>query len=154
MNSNVTIVVYHYVRNLKNSRYPGIKGLSTEKFENQISYIKNNYEVISGHDFMSAISDEVKLPENSALLTFDDGYIDHFTNVFPVLDREGLTGCFFPTAKIILEDEVLDVNKIQFILASINDENIVVKYIYNKIIERSDKFNLLKPDEYWNLLCF
>ena len=31
--SNLTIVMYHYVRDLKNTRYPGIKGLDIDLFK-------------------------------------------------------------------------------------------------------------------------
>ena len=51
-------------------------------------------------------------------LTFDDGYSDHFLNVFPLLEKRGIKGCFFPPAQAVLEHRVLDVNKIQFVLAS------------------------------------
>ena len=32
-------VMYHYVRELANGRYPGIKGLEYEKFKRQIAYL-------------------------------------------------------------------------------------------------------------------
>ncbi|MGV8982708.1 hypothetical protein [Clostridium sp.] len=34
----VSIVMYHYVRDLKNSRYPEIKGLDYNLFKNQIDF--------------------------------------------------------------------------------------------------------------------
>ena len=40
MNDEVTVVMYHYVRDLKNSRYPNIKGLDIEKFKKQIKFFK------------------------------------------------------------------------------------------------------------------
>jgi peptidoglycan/xylan/chitin deacetylase (PgdA/CDA1 family) len=153
MRGDITIVMYHYVRNLKKSSYPRIKGLDTKKFERQIDYIKDNYEVISGYDLIDIVSNRKSLPKNAALLTFDDGYADHFTNVFPVLDRSGLSGCFFPSAKPIVENKVLDVNKIQFIMASIPNESVLIKYIYSKIKERKKEFDLLSPDKYWSLLA-
>ena len=113
----LTIVMYHYVRDLKRSRYPEIKGLSNDEFSEQISYIQRYYEVISGKQLIDAIVLGKDLPSNPLLLTFDDGYIDHFTEVFPVLDREKISGCFFPPAKCILGNDTLDVNKIHFILA-------------------------------------
>ena len=39
MTNRCTIVMYHYVRELRRSRYPGIKGLSTEKFRGQLDYL-------------------------------------------------------------------------------------------------------------------
>ena len=37
-----TTVNYHYVRPIKNSRYPNLKGLEIKEFINQIKYLKKN----------------------------------------------------------------------------------------------------------------
>ena len=72
--------MYHYVRDLSNSRYPGIKGLGIEKFAKQIQYIKKTYNVIKMEDFVDAINNKTKLPPNSALLTFDDEFLSKLMN--------------------------------------------------------------------------
>lgn len=149
MQSVLTIVMYHYVRNLRYSRYPEIKGLSKDDFEEQIQYIKKHYNVISGPELMDAIVGGYPLPPRPIILTFDDGYIDHFTEVFPIIDRENITGCFFPPAKCILEHKVLDVNKIHFVLASTPEKRTLVEYIFNRIDENQAHYNLLTSSEYW-----
>ncbi len=149
----LTVVMYHYVRNLRHSRYPEIKGLSKDDFEEQIQYIKKHYNVISGLELMEAIVEGAPLPPRPLILTFDDGYIDHFTEVLPVLDRENLPGCFFPPAKCILENEVLDVNKIHFVLASTPDKRTLVEYIFKKIDENQLRYNLLTSSAYWEKLA-
>ncbi len=127
MSRRVTIVMYHFVRNLRHARYPEIKGLDTANFAGQIAYIRRHYQVVSMEDVIAAARDsDAELPERALLLTFDDGYIDHYTNVFPLLDRYGLTGAFFPPARAILERTVLDVNKIHFLLATVPDKGRIV----------------------------
>ena len=43
--SNLTIVIYHYVRKIKNSNYPKIKGLEIAGFKRQLDYLeKLGYE--------------------------------------------------------------------------------------------------------------
>jgi len=150
MGGPLTIVMYHYVRNLENSRYPEIKGLSVADFEEQIQYVKKHYNVIGGDQLMASIVEGVPLPPRALMLTFDDGYIDHFTNVFPVLDREGLTGCFFPPSRCILENKVLDVNKIHFILASVPDKRLLVDYICGRIDEARVEYDLRSSSQYWD----
>ena len=145
----LTVVMYHYVRDFKYCRYPEIDGLSKEDFREQIEYIKRHYNVISGQQLIEAIEGKNDLPDNPLLLTFDDGYIDHFTEVFPVLDKEKLPGCFFPPVRCILEQELLAVNKIQFILASTQDKQILVDYILDKIEENRSRYKLLAAAEYW-----
>src|SRR6185369_1372738 len=83
------------------------------------------------------------------MLTFDDGYVDHFTDVFPILDRENLPGCFFPPAKCILEHKVLDVNKTHFVLASAPDKRSLVEHICKRIDENRSRYKLLASSAYW-----
>ena len=84
MSRLLTIVMYHYVRNLEHSRFPEIKGLTTDQFKEQIAYIKKYYNVIGGNDLLEAMSSGDDIPPKALLLTFDDGYSDHFTQVFLV----------------------------------------------------------------------
>jgi len=114
--------MYHYVRQILNSRYPKIKGLELYQFESQLQFLQHN-----GFTFVTlddVVQNGDKLPEKSVVLTFDDGYIDHYTNVFPILDRIGIRGVFSMPGKIIREKKVLDVNKIHFVLASADIQEI------------------------------
>ena len=149
MQPTITIVMYHYVRDLKHSRYPEIKGLSIGEFEHQVSYIKKHYTVIGGHELIRSMVDAGPLPSRPLLMTFDDGYKDHFAEVLPILDRESIPACFFPSAKCIVEDKVLDVNKIHFVLASVPDKRQLVQYIFSKVESHSSQYDLLTPQAYW-----
>jgi peptidoglycan/xylan/chitin deacetylase (PgdA/CDA1 family) len=119
MDRAVTIVMYHYVRKLEGSRFPAIKGLSVERFHRQLDYLESRYTFVGMDDLLASLSFAGNpLPPKAVLLTFDDGYRDHFENVFPLLEARGIPGAFFPPAQAILEHKVLDVNKIHFVLAS------------------------------------
>ena len=39
--------MYHYVRDLRNSRYPDIKGLDIDLFKEQVDYMRKNYNIIT-----------------------------------------------------------------------------------------------------------
>ena len=54
-NQNVTVIMYHYVRDLINSRYPDIKGLDIRSFKNQIEFIKKNYNIIKMEDYYNIL---------------------------------------------------------------------------------------------------
>lgn len=119
------IVMYHYVRNLKNSRYPKIKGLDYSLFKQQIEFFKQNFNVVTMEEVIAAYNEGYNLPENALLLTFDDGYVDHYIHVYPILKEYNMQGSFFSPAKTFKEHIVLDVNKIHFILASTPIESLV-----------------------------
>ena len=121
-NQNLTVVMYHYVRDLKYSRYPSIKGLDVTLFKEQVAFLKKHYSFVTVEEVIAATQGIHKLPSHPVLLTFDDAYIDHFTCVFPILKNEGIQGAFYAPVKAVTQHKVLDVNKIHFILASTPEE--------------------------------
>ncbi len=140
--SKVHIIMYHYVRDLKNSRYPNIKGLDYELFKQQIGFLKERFTIVTMEDVIEAWnSDGAMLPENAALLTFDDGYIDNFTTVFPVLNAYKVQGSFFIPGKSFAENVLLDVNKVHFILASA-DIHVLEKDVFVLL----DRYRKEEPD--------
>jgi peptidoglycan/xylan/chitin deacetylase (PgdA/CDA1 family) len=110
--------MYHYVRDLSNTDYPGIKALTTEDFDGQLDYLERHYNIVDVNEVVRAAVGGGSLAPNMCLLTFDDGFIDHYQNVLPRLSARGLTASFYPSRAPLTENIVLDVHKIQFILAS------------------------------------
>lgn len=127
------IAMYHYVRDLSNSRYPEIKGMDVSLFKKQISFFKEKFNPVTIEDVIACYDGGTSLPENALLLTFDDGYIDHFTTVFPILQETGIQGSFFIPGKTFSENILLDVNKIHFILASSE-----ISELYKEVVEKID----------------
>jgi peptidoglycan/xylan/chitin deacetylase (PgdA/CDA1 family) len=138
----LTIVMYHYVRPLARSRFPKIKGLDLALFEEQLAYLQKHYSLISMEDLIDAIEGAGRLPPRPALLTFDDGYTDHYEHVFPRLAERRLQGSFFPVACAALDRKILDANKIQFTLASDVDPDRLVAFIEDACRERAAEFGL------------
>ena len=54
INRNLTIVTYHYVRNIRNSQFPKIKGLEFKKFKKQLDYLQENYNIITTKELINA----------------------------------------------------------------------------------------------------
>lgn len=124
--SQLYIIMYHYVRDLRHSRYPEIKGLDVELFKAQIEFLKRRFTFVRMEEVIDAVQGNHTLPERSVLLTFDDGYIDNFTYVFPILEKMGgLQGSFFIPGKTVATHQLLDVNKIHYILASTSMERLL-----------------------------
>jgi peptidoglycan/xylan/chitin deacetylase (PgdA/CDA1 family) len=149
----LTVVMYHYVRDIKDSKYPNIKGLETKNFINQLEFFLNNYSIITMEQAISACEGSANLPDNSLLLTFDDGYVDHFNNVYPILIDYGVQGTFFVPAKPILEHQLLDVNKIHFVLSSNNIIDDLVEDIRKDILFYREEYNLKLFKEYYSELA-
>lgn len=130
--------MYHYVRKIKEGRYPNIKGLESTQFEEQLQYLKANYNIITMEQLLEAKYEDADLPERACLLTFDDGYIDHYTVAFPLLMKYKLQGTFFIPARILEETYLLGVNQLHYILANGNIDDIVevLMYSLDKLYEK------------------
>ena len=120
--------MYHYVRDLKKSKFPKIKGLDYSDFVSQINFLKSRYRILSMEEFINNDFDNTK---KNCLLTFDDGYIDHYDFVFPTLIDENIKGSFFTPVDTIIDNTLLDVNLIHLILASGEESKILDRLIYH-----------------------
>ena len=152
--SKLTIVMYHYVRDLQNSAFPRIKGLDISSFRRQLDFLQAKYSFLPMGDLTACIKTSTPLPDNACWLTFDDGYRDHYEYVFPELVSRGIEGAFFPPVKSVAEREILDVNKIHFILACIDDVSTLVKelrllYLSSDLSQYTGK----SFDDYWEALA-
>tara|TARA_B100001123_G_C15302938_1_gene1021679 strand:+ start:320 stop:1264 length:945 start_codon:yes stop_codon:yes gene_type:complete len=139
----IYVVMYHYIREVKKSRYPDLKALEYKDFKKQINFFKKNYNILDQNDLCEIVNSK-KIPNKpSILLTFDDGYADHFKYVFPILSKNRISGCFYPSIKALKQREVLDVNKIQFILEKEKNRKKILDII-EKILIKSTGKNLEK----------
>jgi len=91
--------MYHYVREIKKSQFPNLKGLEFSEFKNQIKYLKTKYNIIGYEEFKDFIINKQRLPKNPCMLTFDDGYKDHINYVLPELSRHKISAFFFSSWK-------------------------------------------------------
>ena len=115
-----TIVFYHYVRDVERTPFPGIKALSVAGFEAQLDWLQARYDVVDGLTFERAVLAGVGFDRPTALLTFDDGFVDHYEHVFPLLHSRGLGGIFFLAGGTLGENPVLlNVHKTHFLLSQL-----------------------------------
>lgn len=138
---NLTIVMYHYVRPIADSAWPRIRGRELSEFQGQLDYIAQHYAAVTVDAVLEASRGGKPLPPNAMLLTFDDGYADHYWHVFPELRKRGLSGVFFPPACAVMERRMLDVNKIHFILAATDDPGALVAYVEDQVLQARQEFD-------------
>ncbi|WP_157826754.1 polysaccharide deacetylase family protein [Colwellia sp. 12G3] len=63
-------------------------------FEQQLIWIKKYFNPIGLTEAL-ALQKKGKLPRRSIVITIDDGYVDSFTTIFPLLKKHNLTATFF-----------------------------------------------------------
>jgi len=124
--SKICILMYHYTRELIHSRYPQIKGMDISLFRQQVEFLKKNFNFVTMEEVMDAVEGRYDLPNNALLMTFDDGYIDNYIYALPILEEFGVQGSFFIPGKTFATHELLDVNKIHYILACADIRKLIV----------------------------
>jgi peptidoglycan/xylan/chitin deacetylase (PgdA/CDA1 family) len=122
---SVAIVMYHYVRPIADSPWPGVKGREVEEFRGQLAWLRRHRTPVSMEDVVAAATAGAELPPDAALLTFDDGLRDHHAHVLPALVEAGVPAAFFPPSGPLTEPRVLDVHRIQFVLAAGADPDVL-----------------------------
>jgi len=86
----IPILLYHYVEYVKDQGDTIRKSLNITPytFEEEIkTLIDAGYTFITVSDLADALDDRKTLPVKSVVLTFDDGYRDFYTDVFPILKK-------------------------------------------------------------------
>jgi len=149
MPNTLTIVMYHCIKDPARDLHPEIAAMPKADFEGQLKYIKRHYTVISGQNLLASSASEFQLPEGAALLTFDDGFAEHCTEVLPALDKEGLKGCFFPIAKSSVEGKLCYAAKLNLAMASPSGPKPVADYILGQIGKNREAYGLQEPEAYW-----
>ncbi|MBI2086050.1 polysaccharide deacetylase family protein [Candidatus Daviesbacteria bacterium] len=97
-NLEVPILLYHYVEYVKDPGDTIRKSLNIlpPTFEVEIKTLKDaGYSFVTMADLANALDDRVTLSPKSVILTFDDGYRDFYTDVFPILKRQQVKATVF-----------------------------------------------------------
>lgn len=140
-NIKVPILTYHFIANNPNSKDRARDSLSVppDKFEAQMDYLsKNNYTPITLDTLYGIYNGQTQAPAKAVVLTFDDGYIDFYTNAFPILRRFNFHAVsFIPTGLIggsyyMSWDQIKEIQSsglVTFEAHSVNHANLVsLKY--------------------------
>lgn len=142
--------MYHYTRDLIHSRYSQIKGMDIGMLRKQLSFFKERFNVIRMEQVIEAMKNDTPLPDNAMLLTFDDGYIDNYAYALPLLEEFGFQGSFFIPGKTFTTHQLLDVNKIHYILASADIDELVNDLKKKMNYYRGREFDYPETEELWN----
>ncbi len=96
--ADVPILMYHYISAPPSANDRIRYGLSVppEMFEAQLRLLSNyGFHTITLRELYEYLAIGKTLPDNPIVLTFDDGYVDNYTNAFPLLRKYGMRGTFF-----------------------------------------------------------
>ena len=92
-NRVVPIIMYHHIDELDAH---AVATIPPDVFEEHLKYLtKHRFEVLSLDDLIEAKNNGVELSRKTVILTFDDGYLDNYTNAYPLLKKYGFTATMY-----------------------------------------------------------
>lgn len=118
MSGRNIIVMYHYVRN-----EPGFNCLTPEQFRKQVEYLKSRYAIVTLGDYLNNSH-----PENTCVLTFDDGLRDGLTNCLPILAELGVKADFFIHTKTLVDEEITPAQKRHMVMAKLGAARFIEEF--------------------------
>jgi len=84
------------------------------EFAAQLDYLQQQgYETITMQDYMRARKGSQELPERAVALTFDDGYEDNYTEVWPLLAQRDMKATIYMVTNDIGRPRYLDWNELR-----------------------------------------
>jgi len=79
-----------------------LNNVSPGSFEKQMGFLsKSGYKVISLDEYVQGNKAKKKFSHKTVVITFDDGYVDNYTNAFPILKKY-----HFPATIFLISDYV------------------------------------------------
>ena len=117
---DLTVMMYHYVRDPGDAAEAGsgIPGMPVKILEAQLDELSKQHTFVTWPDVRLALQELKPLPSSACLLTFDDGVIDHYLNVYRILHERRLSGLFFILDRCEAQGLILG-HKIHFLLAKL-----------------------------------
>ena len=110
---NYRIIYYHVVSNVRKSYQFG--HLSVSDFDSQIDFFKKRYKIISLKEAVNRSKNGLSL-SNHLSITTDDGFIENFTNIAPILLKKKVTATFFLIENCIDNLDLMWRNKLLYIV--------------------------------------
>ena len=89
--AKVLVLNYHMV----NSMFISL-AIEPEDFDWQMKYlVDHGYHSITLDELYAVLEGQGRLPDRPVLITFDDGYVDNYTNAYPILKKYDLKATIF-----------------------------------------------------------
>jgi peptidoglycan/xylan/chitin deacetylase (PgdA/CDA1 family) len=97
---SLTVINYHRIEDINQPGFDSfIPNISAEPitFAQQLDYVARWFNVVSIKDVVNWLNGKGSLPPYATLITFDDGYLDNYTQAYPILRQHNFPAVIFLT---------------------------------------------------------
>ena len=99
---DIEVLVYHYIdTKLSHNWGPWKFGLETSEFERQIKLLNQSRTIIPINQLISYINGGKGLPQNSTVITFDDGYSNFSESALPILEKHNVPATIYVPTRLM-----------------------------------------------------
>lgn len=115
------VILYHYVEVITDPAFESRKKLTVNiiSFESELQTLnKENYQTYFVRDIPAILEGKVAYNPKNVFLTFDDGYEDFYTDVFPLLKKYNVKGTLYVVNNFINKNGYLTEGQIKEIITS------------------------------------
>lgn len=108
---------YHRIGDAQSCQFDrAVFSCSVTAFEQHIKEISENFIVIDTVKLNELIANNKLSDDRYALVTFDDGYLDNFTDVLPIMQKYAMPGVFYLVTDFLNEISIPWWDEIAYIL--------------------------------------
>lgn len=129
------IYMFHYVT--ENFKY---YHFDKKQFEEIVKKLVATKKIIGLRDLKKLQDKKEIIDDNYVMLTFDDGTIDHYRYVYPILKKYSVSGVFFVCSNVIHKN-ILNVQLIHQILSKLSIDEMYIE-VQKYIFENNLKFKI------------
>ena len=143
LKSHLTILLYHGVTESTSigiENYSG-KHIKVEEFYRQMSYIKDNCNILSMDEIVDIKRKNEIWPENAVAVTFDDGFRNNYKCAAPILTKLNIPATFYICSGMIDSNKMFWVDKIEDCI------NLSKKSSIEIFLDTLNKFSLKSDEE-------
>ena len=101
---SLLVLAYHRIGNPAEDLFdPGVFSATADEFDEQIGFLKRSMSVVTLDEALGFVDGTSRDRTNRArvLITFDDGYLDNYQTVFPIMCSHGVQGVFFLATSMV-----------------------------------------------------
>ena len=159
----IVVLAYHGVTETKLA-LPLWGQLEYKRFKEQLDYICRFHNVIPIEYLAEYLGGNRDIPDNSVVITFDDGYRNNYELAYPLLLKYSLPATFFITPNFIDSQEILWSDKVAIYLWSYQGQLTIPLLGLQVTINEKNRINIidmiiqkcktLDPDRRQNVLDY
>lgn len=103
----IRILMYHSINNDSSD----VHSVTLAAFEDQMRSLATNHGVISLDQLNNHLDGKESVPDNSVVITFDDGLVNNYTTAYPILKKYNLPAAMFIVPSWIASQQEVEANQ-------------------------------------------